>query len=180
VSITGSGGAVSLSLGGGQNDVTLQSFNGGKVQLSSSGALSTHAVNTTLSSLTVTGGASADSFQALHLRVTGETRLALGGGANSVDIDDSHFNNFKLQSTGTGAIIRIEAGTADGTGTQFDGNVNMQLGGGAQFYFSQNSDSDQTTFGGNLTINAGTPNAKWHRQNVTFAHKPKLTHVDVV
>src|SRR5262249_14005849 len=136
--------------------------------------------NTTLSSLSVTSGAAADLFQATHLRVTGETRLALGGGPNAVEIDDSHFNNFKLQSSGTGAIVRIEAGTSDGTGTQFDGNVNLQLRGGAQLYFSQTSDSDQTTFGGNLTITAGSPNAKWHRQNVTFAHKPKSTHVDIV
>jgi hypothetical protein len=180
VNITGTGGAVSLSLGGGQNDVTFQNFNGGNVKLSSSGALSTHALNTTLSSLMVTGGSSADLFQASHLRVTGETQLALGGGANSVEIDDSHFKGFRLQSTGTGAIIRIEAGTADGIGTQFDGNVNLQLGGGAQLYFSQNSDSDPTTFKGNLNINAGSPNAKWHRQNVTFAHKSTLNHVDIV
>jgi hypothetical protein len=181
VRVIGTGIDLTLAMGAGQNAVRFQKLTGGKVQVTSSGALDLLAANSTMSSLSVTGGASADQFRARNLHVTGNTQLALAGGANVVRINDSHFSkNFTLNSSGSGTIVRIEAGKSDGTGTQFDGNVNMQLGGGAQLYFSQNSDSDQTTFGGNLTINAGSPNAKWHRQNVTFAHKPKLTHVDIV
>jgi len=179
VRITGTGTAVTLAMGGGQNDVTFQNFIGGKVQVSADGALNMHALNSTMSNLMVTGGASADLFQAFKLVVTVETQLSLGGGANAVQIDDSHFKNFKLQSSGNGTSIRIEAGAADGTSTQFDGAVVFQLDGSAQLYFSPLSTSDQTVFGGNLNINAGSPNARWHRQNVTFAHGPTLKNVDI-
>src|SRR5262249_15446282 len=179
VRITGAGPAVSLTLGSGQNDVTFWNFNGGKVQVSSVGALKVHTRNSTMSSLSVTGGTSADLFEALQLQVTGETQLALGGGANAVKIDDSQFSNFKLDSSGAGTRVAIEAGTADGVGTQFNGSTVMQLGGGAELVFSPLTASDQTTFK-NLNINAGNPNAKWRRQNVVFAKPPVVHNVDVI
>jgi hypothetical protein len=97
-----------------------------------------------------------------------------------VKIDESQFNNFKLDSSGAGARILIETGAAEGTGTVFNGSTVMQLGAGAQLTFSPLSTSDPTTFNGNLNINAGTPNAKWHRQNVVFAHQPTLHNVTIV
>jgi hypothetical protein len=181
VRVSGTGGAVSLTLGTGQNQVAFNNFVGGKVQVTSAGALTVNAVNSPLSSLTVNGGAAADLFHAPNLRVTGNTLLALGDGANTVRIDASHFNNVTLNSSGSGTIVRIEAGQqTDGNITQFDGTVSLQLGGGAQLFFSQNSSSDWTIFGGTLIINAGSPNAKLHLQNVMFAHRPTLTHVDIV
>jgi hypothetical protein len=180
VRFTGTGPAVSLSAGTGQNDVTFRNFTGGKVQVSAAGALSVHANSSAMSSLTVTGGTSADLFEASQLQVTGNTQLELGSGANTVRIDESQFNNFKLDSTGTGARILIETGAADGSGTVFNGSTVMQLGAGAQLTFSPLSTSDATTFNGNLNINAGTPNAKWHRQNVVFAKQPELHNVTIV
>ncbi len=178
--VTGIGPAVSLTMGTGQNDVTFRNFTGGKVQVSSAGVLSVHARISTMSSLTVTGGTSADLFEASQLQVSGNTQLELGGGANTVRIDESQFNNFKLDSTGAGARILIETGAAEGTGTVFNGSTVMQLGGGAVLTFSPLSTSDPTTFNGNLNINAGTPNAKWHRQNVVFAKQPVLHNVTIV
>jgi hypothetical protein len=181
VRITGTGGAVSLALGGGQNDVTLRNFVGGKVQVSADGALNVCAFNSTLSSLMVTGGTSAtDHVQAFGLHVTGETQLVLGGGSNAVQIDDSQFNNFKLQSSGFGTVIQIEAGAPDGINTQFDGSVVFQLGGGAQLFISPNSDSDRTIFNGNVNINGGSVNAQSYVQNVKFARQPTLKNVDIV
>jgi hypothetical protein len=133
-----------------------------------------------MSNLIVVGGASADLFQASNLHVTGTTLLLLGGGANSVQIDDSHLNNFVLWSTGSGTRVDIEAGATDGIGTQFDGIALFVLGGGAQLNFSPLGTSDQTTFGGSLIILAGSPHAVLTRQNVVFARPPFLFNVDVV
>jgi hypothetical protein len=128
----------------------------------------------------VTGGASADLFHASQLQVTVETQLALGGGSNMVQIDDSHFKNFKLDSSGSNTRVEIESGAADGTGTQFDGATVIKIGGGAQLVFSPLGTSDQTVFNGNLNINAGAPNAKWRRQNVVFPKQPVLKNVEIV
>ena len=180
VRISGQGTAVSLALGGGQNDVVFEGYSGGKVQVSADGALSVRALNSTMSSLMVNGGGADDLFRASNLNVTGETQLALGSGANTVSIDNSHFNNFKLQSSGGGTIVRIEAGQADGNGTQFDGVALFQVGGGAKLSFSPQTNSDRTSFRGSLTIIASAPDATWLRQNVTLAHTPNLHNVDVV
>jgi hypothetical protein len=177
VCVTGTATRVSLATGAGHDDVTLQNF-GGAVQVAGTGSLNVHALNSTMSSLIMIGGTS-DLFQASNLHVTGSTLLLLGGGANAVQIDDSHLNNFALFSSGTGTRVDIEAGAADGIGTQFDGVALFVVGGGAQLNFSPLASSDQTVFRGSLIILAGSPHALLTRQNVVFARTPFLFNVDV-
>jgi hypothetical protein len=177
VCVTGTATRVSLATGAGHDDVTFQNF-GGAAQVSGGGSLNVHALSSTMSSLIVVGGTS-DLFQASNLHVTGSTLLLLGGGANAVQIDDSHLNNFVLFSSGSGTRVDIEAGAADGIGTQFDGVALFVVGGGAQFNFSPLATSDQTVFHGSLIILAGSPHALLTRQNVVFARTPFLFNVDV-
>jgi hypothetical protein len=179
IQVSGTAKSVTLQFGGGQNDVMFQNFVGGTAQISGSGALSIHALNSTMCNLSVFGGAGADTFQAFNLHVAWNTLLSLGGGTNAVQIDDSHLNDFVLLSSGSGTKVDIEAGAADGIGTQIDGIALLVLGGGAQLNFSPLATSDRTTFGGNLIILAGVPHAVLTRQNVVFTRTPFLFNVDV-
>lgn len=161
--------------------MTCKNFEGEKLQVSSNGALTLHAWNSTLSNLLVSGGGSAsDIFRASGLRVSNETQLALGGGANRVAINDSRFKNFKLVSSGSGTIVRIEAGRSDGTNTQFDGAALFLLGDGADITFSPLDKSDRTIFNSNLLISAGATDALWRYANVRFARRPILNNVEIV
>jgi hypothetical protein len=182
VRVGGSGGAFTLKMGTGRNDLTFQSFTGGAVSVSATGGLATHALSSTLASLKVTAGSTAGNLvQAQGLHVTGSTSLTLGSGTgDSVQINDSHFNAFTLSAAGSAASVQIENGAADGTGTQFDGAVSITLGGSAQLTFSPLAGSDQTKFSSSVTITAVAPNALFHRQNVVFVKPPKLTHVTIV
>jgi sporulation-control protein spo0M len=180
VTVTGSGKNVMLSMGTGQNEVVLRNFSGQKAQVTSAGSLKMRALNTTLSNLSVKGGGSADVFRASGLVVSNDTQLNFGDGTNKVAIDGSQFKNFKLQSKGSGTIVRIEAGKSDGDSTEFDGNVELNLGAGAQLSFSPNSGSDETVFNGNLNISGGSPDATWKYDNVSFAKSPTLHNVDIV
>jgi hypothetical protein len=177
VRISGTASRVTLATGAGNDDVTFQNF-GGAVQVAGNGSLSVHALNSTMSSLIMVGG-TCDLFQACNLHVTGSTLLLLGGGANAVQIDDSHLNNFVLFSSGSGTRVDVEAGAADGIGTQFDGVALFVVGGGAQLNVSPLATSDQTVFRGSLIILAGNPHALLTRQNVVFARTPFLFNVDV-
>ena len=178
VRVSGTAATISLAFGNGHNDVTVQNLTGGSVQVAGSGALCVHALNSTMNSLIMVGGTS-DLFQACNLHVTGSTLLLLGGGVNAVQIDDSHLSDFALFSSGSGTRVDIEAGAADGIGTQFDGVALFVVGGGAQFNVSPLATSDQTAFRGSLIILAGSPHALLTRQNVVFARTPFLFNVDV-
>jgi len=182
VRVNGNGGAVNLTLGAGQNDVTVQNFTGGAMTLATTGSLSLHALASTLASLKVTGGAAgSDLFQGFGLHVTGATSLALGGGTNTVQIADSHFNGFAYTSTGPADNIQVETGIGNGSGTQFDGAVSLTLAGNAQIFVSPTLASDQTTFKGSVTIKAATPNALLTKSTqAIFVKVPKLTNVTIV
>ena len=181
VRISGNARNVSLDLGGGQNDLSVRNFDGDKLQVSSDGALSLLVLNSRLSSLLVIGSPSAADFVQLSgVRVSNDTRLKLGGGENLVQIADSRFDDFKLQSRGAGTVVQIEVGQGDGVNTHFNGGAVFVVGGDAEITISPNASSDKTIFNGRLIIFAGSPDATWTRQNVALANRPVLHNVDVV
>lgn len=181
VRVSGSGRNFILDMGGGLNDVSVRNFAGQKLQVSSDGALGFHAWNSQMSLLHVTASTTAADFVQLSgIRVSEETFLKLGGGANRVQIEDSTFENFKLQSRGLGSVVEIEAGQADGTKTRFNGTAMFVVGGDSEITMSPLATSDQTKFSGRLIICAGSPDATWTRTNVSLASRPQLYNVDVV
>jgi hypothetical protein len=182
ISISGTGSFVSLVLGPGPSDVTIQNVTACSVVLTAIGGLHVHALNSTLAVLVTVGASAAagNSFQAQGLNVSISTVINLGWGANDfVQINDSHFYVFVLYALGNAANVQIEAGAADGVGTQFDGPVTMVLGANAQIFISPLLSSDQTRFNSVVTIVGGIPKAILHRSSkAVFAFPPTLINVN--
>jgi hypothetical protein len=81
--------------------------------------------------LTVTSGAGADNLTFFLVQVGGTTRLNLGNGDNTVQVDDSVFAGKITMTTGTG-VDRVRLDTTAGTGapSTFERPVSLSLGTG--------------------------------------------------
>jgi hypothetical protein len=145
------------------------------------GALDFEAIDSEFQKLVIQTGVFEDHVKFEGTTVLTTTTLRLLGGANEVEIDGSSFEgNFTLQSVGADTLVEIEAGLANGSDSEFLGNVKFTVGADAIVDLSNLLLSDDTSFEKSVSIVAKQPNAVLTVARGHFVKMPTLKNVTVI